>query len=190
MKTFQVHTLETAPEASKQPLRDLKAAVGFLPNLAAAMSGSPQLLRGFLAVRTLYEAGTFTPGEIQVLSLTAAFENDCSYCMAFHTAMALKVGVSRESVDALRQGRKPVEPRLGALSEFARKLVRTRGAVERPDVESLVEAGFRSEQALEVVLGLAFSLMANYAGHLVDAPLDPPFQTHAWQHPAALHATA
>jgi hypothetical protein len=27
---------------------------------------------------------------------------------------------------------------------------------------------------------MAFSLMANYAGHLVDAPVDPPFQAHAW----------
>ena len=44
----------------------------------------------------------------------------------------------------------------------------------------ILDAGYTRAQALEVVLGMAFSLMANYAGHLVDAPVDPPFQPHAW----------
>ena len=35
----------------------------------------------------------------------------------------------------------------------------------------------------EVVLGLAFALIANYAGHLTQAPLDDPFRSHAWEHP-------
>jgi len=30
------------------------------------------------------------------------------------------------------------------------------------------------------VLGMAFSLMANYAGHFVNPPLDQPLEAHAW----------
>jgi AhpD family alkylhydroperoxidase len=40
------------------------------------------------------DAITFTDAEIQMLSLVAAFENDCSWCMAFHTAMAHAEGFS------------------------------------------------------------------------------------------------
>jgi AhpD family alkylhydroperoxidase len=174
-------TIDSAPDASKQPLRDLQAAVGFVPNLAAAMATSPPLLRGFLAVRDLYQGGSFTGAEVQVLSLTAAFENDCAWCMAFHTLMALKEGVSQGSVEALRAGRAPLEPKLAALSDFARKMVRSRGAVSAADRDRFVAAGYAPAQALEVVLGMAFSLMANFAGHLSDTPLDAPFVPHAWR---------
>lgn len=157
-----------------------------VPNLAAAMAESPQLLGGFLAVRDIYSGGTFTPGEIQVLSLTAAYENECAWCMSFHTLMALKEGVSAEDTEALRAGLSPAEPRFKALSDFARKMVSARGAVSTDDVERFLAAGYTRAQALEVVLGMAFSLMANYAGHLVEAPLDGPFQPHAW-HKAEAH---
>src|SRR6185295_5112109 len=111
MMAFQVHSIETAPEGSKPLLTSLKENLGMVPNLAAAMSESPQLLAGFLAVRDIYTGGTFTSGEIQVLSLTAAYENECAWCMAFHTLMALKDGVSQEDVEALRAGLSPSEPR-------------------------------------------------------------------------------
>ena len=57
--TYAVHTLESAPETAAEALRALKAAVGVIPNLAAAMAESPALLRGFLALRELY-AGHLT----------------------------------------------------------------------------------------------------------------------------------
>jgi AhpD family alkylhydroperoxidase len=154
-----------------------------IPNLAAAMAESPQLLKGFLAVRDIYQSGTFTGAEIQALSLMAAFENDCAWCMAFHTLMAHKEGVSSESIAALREGRSPVEPRLAALTEFARNMVRQRGAVDAAAFERFSAAGYSRAQAMEVVLGMAFSLMANYAGHLANAPLDEPLKPYAWQRP-------
>ncbi len=183
MIPYTVHTLESAPEGSREALRQLQANVGFVPNLAAAMSESPELLKGFLAVRQIYSDGTFTPGEIEVLSLTAAFENGCTWCMAFHTLMALNNGISAESVEALRAGRAPIEPRLAALSDFARSMVRQRGNVTSGELQRFLDAGYTRAQALEVVLGMAFSLMANYAGHLADAPLNEPFKPHAWQLP-------
>jgi AhpD family alkylhydroperoxidase len=183
MTRFKTHMIESAPEGSKPSLEALRANFGFIPNLAAAMAESPELLRGFLAVREIYAGGTFTPAEIQVLSLTAAFENDCPWCMAFHTLMAGKTGMPEADVRALREGRAPATARYAALSDFARTMVRKRGAVGAPDVERLCGAGYTRAQALEVVLGMAFSLMANFVGHLVDAPLDEPLVPHAWERP-------
>lgn len=183
MIPFDVHTVDSAPEGSKEALQALQATVGFVPNLAAAMAESPELLKGFLAIRQIYEGGAFTPGEIQVLSLTAAYENDCEWCMAFHSFMAHNAGVPAESVAALRSGRSPLEPRLRALSDYARGMVRRRGSVNREELQRLLDAGYTRAQAMEVVLGMAFSLMANFAGHLADAPLDEPFKPYAWQLP-------
>lgn len=170
--TYAVHTLESAPEMARDALGSLQAAVGRIPNLAATMAESPALLKGFLALRELYAKTGFSPGEVQVLSLTAAYENDCAWCLAFHTAMALKDGVDREAIDALRRGDTPRDGRLGALSDFARTMVRNRGAVDRQTSDRFFAAGYTPRQALDVVMGMAFSLMANYAGHLTRPPVD------------------
>ena len=178
--TYAIHTTESAPETAADALRALQAAVGVIPNLAATMAESPALLRGFLALRELYGTTGFSGGEVQVLSLTAAYENDCAWCVAFHTAMALKEGVDRDAVDTIRRGGAPADPRLGPLCEFARAMVRNRGRIDPPTWQAFLAAGYSKRQALDVVMGMAFSLMANYAGHVTDPPLDAFLTAHGW----------
>ena len=180
MSIYQVHTVDTAPERSKLLLRNLEGAIGMIPNLAAAMAESPELLNGFLSIRQIFYNGTFTPGEIQVLALTNAVENECKYCVAFHSALALREGVPKEAVEALRVGRSPHEPKLNALSEFSRALVTRRGRVTEDDLKRVLAAGYSKAQALEVVLGIAVSILPNYAHHITDCPLDGVLSTHAW----------
>ncbi|HTE45429.1 MAG TPA: carboxymuconolactone decarboxylase family protein, partial [Gemmatimonadaceae bacterium] len=162
----------------------VKATLGGVPNLAAAMAESPSLLRAFFAVREIYAQGTLSAGEVQVLSLANAFENDCDWCMAFHTLMAQKSGVSDATIDALRAGRSPDDARARALSEFTRALIQHRGAVPPAALDTFRAAGFTSAQVLEVILGAAFSVMANYAHHIVHAPLDDMLSAQAWTNPS------
>jgi AhpD family alkylhydroperoxidase len=179
--TIDSPAIERAPERSRPLLRGLQAAVGMVPNLAAAMAESPELLKGFLAVREIYANGTFTPAEIQVLSLAAAYENDCAWCMAFHTLMAKNDGVPDAAIESLRAGQTPNEQKLAALSDFARALIRGRGNANGAPLDKLLAAGYTRAQALEAVLGMGFSLMANYAGHLTDPALDAPLHPYAWR---------
>lgn len=180
MSKYELHTVETTPEASKPLLRNLKSAIGMIPNLAAAMSESPELLKGFLTIREIFYGGSFTPGEVQVLALTNAFENGCRYCMAFHSGFALKEGVSKDTVEALRAGRSPQEPMLKALSEFSRSLVKQRGHVNGDDLQRFMAAGYSKGQALEVVLGVAVSILPNFAHHITQCPVDGAFSAHLW----------
>jgi AhpD family alkylhydroperoxidase len=180
MSLYEVHTVETAPHGSKALLQNLQGALGMIPNLAASMAESPELLRGFLSIRQIFYGGTFSPGEIQVLALTNAFENGCRYCMALHSAFALEEGVSKATVEALRAGRLPTEPKLNALSEFSRTLVKRRGHVGDDELQRFVAAGYSKAQALEVVLGIAVSILPNFAHQITHCPLDEAFGAQAW----------
>lgn len=180
MSKYEVHTIETAPEASRPLFRNLHDALGMIPNLAAAMAESPELLKGFLTLRSIFYGGSFTAAEVQVLALTNAFENGCSYCMALHTSLAVKAGLPQEAIGALRAGRPPQDTRLGALSEFSRTLVKHRGHVSGDDLERFTAAGYTKRQALEAVLGVAVSILPNFAHHLTHSPLDDAFGEHAW----------
>ena len=188
MSRFPIHTVESAPEQSREALGNLARSVGMIPNLAAGMAESPSLLRGFLSVRELYQGSALSGAEIQVVSLTAAYENECAWCMAFHSLMAHSEGVSSDDAELLRSGQSPGDTRLGALSTFARAMLQRRGAVSADQLQRFIDAGYSPRHALDVVLGLAFSLMANYAGHLVHPALDAPFVPYEWKLRPALRA--
>lgn len=181
--TWPIHDLDTAPGKSRPLLAGLQQHLGMIPNLAASMAEAPELLEGFLAVRKLLYSGSFSPAEIQVLALTNAFENGCRYCMALHSTLGLGDGVSQATVDALRRGESPVEPKLAALSDLSRKLIRRRGDVSPADLEAFYGVGYTQAQALEVVLGVAVSVLPNFAHHLTGCPVDDAFEAQAWNPP-------
>jgi AhpD family alkylhydroperoxidase len=184
MSTFPIHTIDSAPAGSRETLQQVKATLGMIPNLAAGMAESPTLLQAFFAVRDIYSRGTLSPVEIQVLSLTNAFENGCTWCMAFHSMSALREGLPKGALESLRNGAPPEDARLGPLSSLSRAMVRRRGRVDQRELETFYEAGFSQAQALEVVLGAGFSVMANFSGHLVQAPLGMALEPFAWTLPA------
>jgi uncharacterized peroxidase-related enzyme len=185
MTTYQtaypIYTPETAPEGSKETLRHVQATLGGVPNLAGAMAESPTMLRAFFTVREIAAQGTLTPADIQVLSMVNAVENDCDWCVAFHTMMAQKSGVPAATCEAVRADHAPSDPRARALRAFARSLIEHRGDVPPETVAAFHDAGFTPAQALEVVLGVAFSVMANYTQHLVNAPLDAMLTPTEWK---------
>ena len=66
------------------------------------------------------------------------------------------------------------------MSRFARAMVRNRGGVDASTQQAFLAAGYSPQQALDVVMGLAFSLMANYAAHVTRPALDDFLKPHAW----------
>jgi AhpD family alkylhydroperoxidase len=114
MSLFPIHTLATAPAASRPVLEALQQAFGVIPSLAGGMASSPVLARGFIGLFQNVHAGTFSEAEIQVLLLTNAVTNRCAWAVAFHTMLALKEGVAPADVDGIRAGALPGDARRGS----------------------------------------------------------------------------
>ena len=180
MHTYRIHTVESAPDKSRPALRGLEQALGLIPNLAATMAESSVLLGGFVGAFGNFHGGSFSGAQKQVLLLSNAVANTCPWAVAFHSTLALKEGVDPEDVRAIREGRLPADGRLAALSGFTRALVEKRGHVGESDLTAFTKAGFEPDQALEVIAGLAVSVMANYAGNITNPVVEPPFQQQVW----------
>ena len=181
MHAYSIHTIDSAPEKSKPALQGLEQAIGVIPNLAATMAESPTLLNGFVGAFGNFHSGTFTGGQTQVLLLSNAVANTCAWAVAFHATMALKEGVAPEHVRAIRERRLPTDAKLAALSGFTRSLVEKRGHVDESDLATFAAAGFGPDQVLEVIAGLAVSVMANYAGNITNPALEAAFQPQFWE---------
>jgi AhpD family alkylhydroperoxidase len=178
---YPIHTLGSAPEASRPVLAQLQQTFGLIPNIAGAMANSPELLKAFLGPFQQVHSGTFTEAEIQALLLTNAVTNSCNWAVAFHTMLALKAGLTQADVDAIRARNLPAGARLKALSQLARKLIETRGHVTAQDLEGFITAGFTRGQSLEILAVIAASTITNYAGTITQPPLEDFLQQHAWQ---------
>jgi alkylhydroperoxidase family enzyme len=96
MPTYQIHTIASAPEKSKTALEQLQQAFGVIPNLVAVISNSPKLVTALVGVFQQVHSSSLTEPEIQIVLLTDAVANSSAYAVAFHTALALKQGVSSE----------------------------------------------------------------------------------------------
>jgi uncharacterized peroxidase-related enzyme len=180
MNPYPIHTIDSAPEGAKPALEGLRQALGLVPNLAATMASSPALVNSFVAAFGQFAAAGFTGGERQVLLLTNAVTNRCSWAVAFHSTIALREGVDPADVEAIRRRRPPADPRSAALSALTRRLAERRGHLDEGDVKAFIAAGFDDVQVLDVIAGLAVSTMANYAGNVARPPLEQPFQAQAW----------
>jgi alkylhydroperoxidase family enzyme len=188
MSIFEVQTIDRAPEGSRAPLERLQQAFGMFPNVAGVIANSPVLSKIFVPLFESVHAGTFTEGEIQTLLLTNAVTNSCAWAVAFHSFLALKAGLDPGDVEAIRERRAPREPRCAALSAYSRSLIEKRGHVGDAAVEAFLAAGFKPEQALEVLAVSAASTITNYSLNIAEPPLEPIFQKHAWRSDSAAPA--
>jgi AhpD family alkylhydroperoxidase len=148
---------------SDGPLRELEQRVGFIPNLAATIAGSPVAIAGFVALQGALRETRLTALEREVVGLTVSAENACEYSLAAHSAFARKAGGSPELVAALRAGEPVDDPRLRELQELTRALLRERGHVPS------------HEDALEVITQIAYTTLANYAANVARTPIDEAF---------------
>jgi AhpD family alkylhydroperoxidase len=181
---FTIHTIETAPEASKAALAHAKETFGLIPNLEGIFAEAPAMLQSSMALWDLFTTTSFSEIEQQVIYLTANYEHECDYCMAAHSGLAKKIGMSAVDIEALRDGTALTDPKLQALRHFTQRMIQSRGWVSDSEIESFLAAGYTKQQVLEVILGIAIKVMHNWTNHIAKTPLDKAFEPYIWSKPA------
>ena len=181
--TFPLHDETTAPEGAREALAATKKNFGMIPNLERVMATAPPLLTGYSTLWDLFDQTSLSPVERQVVYLTANYENECIYCVPWHSLLARKAGMDKNSIEALRSGAPLPDPKLEALRTFARTLIANRGKVSEAELNAFFEAGYTDAQAMEVILGLAVKLMSNYTNSIAGTPLDKQVERFRWRKP-------
>ncbi len=177
---FQVHTKETAPEASRTTLEATAKKYGFLPNLFGVLSESPTAVQAYAAINKALEQSVLTPVEQQVVTLTVSATNGCAYCMGAHSAVAQMVRMPEDVLAALREQRPLSDHKLNALRALVLSVLHHRGWVPEADLEHAVVAGYTQRHLLDVLTIVALKTLSNYVNHITHTPLDPQFAPHVW----------
>jgi AhpD family alkylhydroperoxidase len=187
-----LHTIDSVGEPARGLLVQVQQTLGFVPSLYAGMANAAPLLQGYMALSAGFAQSSFSPTEQQLIQIVTSVENGCEYCVAAHSLLARRAaGMPAAVLEALRAGESPADPQLAALAAFTRAVVRQRGWVDgQPALRHFLAAGYRPEQALEVVLGVGMKIISNYAEHLLEVPLDAAFHDERWRRDPAQASAA
>lgn len=164
----------TAATGSMRTVLDqIHGAFGATPNMFRAVANSPAALQSMWAAFGALGGGVIGAALGEQIAVAVANRNACDYCLAAHTALGRKVGVSGDDLAAAQSG-ESADPRTAAVLRFALKLVNERGQVDATDVQALRDHGWSDEHIVEIVAHVALNLFTNYVNVALAVPVDFP----------------
>jgi len=181
LSKFQIHTTESAPEASQEALKIVQQNNGFIPNLIGVLANAPTALETYRTVGAINQRNSLTPTEREVVQITAAVSNGCDFCVAGHTAISIKqIKMPDDVLQALRKT-SPItsDAKLDTLARFTLAIINTKGKVGEQLLNEFLNAGYTTQNALDVVLGVSLASLCNYANNLAQTPINPELQQYA-----------
>ncbi|WP_085900861.1 carboxymuconolactone decarboxylase family protein [Kiloniella majae] len=181
---FSLLDEETAPAKSVPFLAQAKAAFGLIPNVEKVMSQAPSLLASYMTAWGEFNESSLSEVERQIVYQTVNFENNCQYCMPWHTILSEMAKMDVEDVEALRLGGALSNRKHEALRLFTQDLVRTNGSIAPHALKSFLESGYTERQALEVILGISVKTMSNFTNAIAQTPLDKEASHKEWIKPS------
>ena len=183
MTRLTVHTPASAPEGSRAFIDTVISNNGFLPNLIGVLANAPVALETYLTVSGINARASLSLADREVVQITAASVHGCDFCVAGHTAIALKkAGLAKDLVRALQERASTGDVRVDALVAFTRAVILSRGKVAKGELADFLAAGFNEQQVLEVILGVSLATLCNFANNLAGTDINPelrPFQPGA-----------
>jgi AhpD family alkylhydroperoxidase len=178
-RAFPDLTIASAPPAARRTMTATEKHLGYLPAAVARMAASPQLLDGFMKLSVIFDSSTLSPLARETLVMTIAARNGCHLCLAMHTARLTALGADANLIASLRRAEPLVDPGLEAIRVFTLHVFDTAGDVDDEALRAFLAAGYTSQNALEVVLGIGTYTMSTFANRLTRAPIDDQLSAFA-----------
>jgi uncharacterized peroxidase-related enzyme len=175
MSTARVPLLTpaNAPAASARLLTQIEAAMGAQPAMFRAVANSPAALASMWGSFGALGGGPLGAKLGEQIAVAVAQANRCEYCLAAHTLLGQKAGLTAEQLGHAQAG-ESADPRTQAALRFALALVQERGRVGAEQVQALRAAGFDDAGVVEVVAHVALNLFTNYVNNALAVPVDFP----------------
>ena len=176
-----IHTVDSAPAGSRPLLKGIAEDLGFVPNQAGAVAGSPALLAGFDGLRRAVGAGSLDPVLRETAGLAVGIAVDNAYGVAFHSTVLSKLGLADDQIELMRSGEEPADQTTAAVFQLARELVLNRGKVTADTAKRANDAGLSTTDILEIVAECTFATLVGLIDNLAErVELDEFLQPKAW----------
>src|SRR5689334_13441762 len=165
MLRIPIHTVEDAPHASRELLRNV---IQFSPtgrplNLHAQMAHSPAVLVAYSSLRAATaEHGTLGPKVSSALMLSTASAVGNDYVVEITSRLAKMAGWTDEQAETLRAGARVGDDTIDMLTEVVREAAVNAGYVNDRTWATARSAGWSDEQLAEAFAYLGLTVFTAY----------------------------
>lgn len=173
MSRLNVVHPDQATGAAKGLYDGIKRAIGIVPNIHQGIANSPSALEGLLAVEQVLGKGELKPHEVEAVKLAVSEIYGCNYCLAAHTLIGKKAGLTDEQAIGARRGTVQ-DPKLQALVKFVVLAIQPKGRISDDDLRAVRSAGYSDGQITEVLLAVGQTVFTNLFNRVHQTPLDFP----------------
>lgn len=151
----------------------IRRAAGGVPNIYQGVANSPAALDGVLHVGAALGKGQLSAAEIEAVKLAVSEAYGCNYCLAVHTFLGKKAGLTDEDTIDIRRGA-PEQPKLAALIKFVNTAIQPKGRISDDDLRAVKAAGYNDAQITEALLTVGHTVFTNLFNRVHQTPVDFP----------------
>ena len=162
-----------ATGAAKTLLDAVHSKFGMTPNSLRTLAVAPAALKGYLDLSSALAGGGLDTRFREQIALTVAQINGCEYCLAAHSAIGAKVGLTSEAIAASRTARS-LDAKHDAGLKLSREIVSSRGQVSDSSLLTARAAGLSDAEIIEIVANVALNILTNYFNLLAETVVDFP----------------
>ena len=164
---------DAATGKAKDLLGAVKQSMGATPNIFTAFANAPSAMEGYLSFNGALSTGALEPQLREKIALTTAALNKCQYCASAHTYLGEKAGIEAVEMTQNLSG-KSSDTKTEAALTFARKIITHRGQIEEADIQAVRDAGFGTEEIIEILAHVALNTFTNYFNEVFKVEIDFP----------------
>jgi uncharacterized peroxidase-related enzyme len=174
MPRVPVHTVDDAPEGSRDTLKALEARVGKVLNIYGEMAHSPAVLNAYAAMnQAIREHSSLDPATREAIALAVGASNHCGYCQSAHTILGRAAGLEDQQMIDIRGGTVS-DARLGPLLTLVRDAAEQVGTVSDETWQAALDAGWSDAELADAFASVVANIFTNYFNHYVGTDLDLP----------------
>jgi uncharacterized peroxidase-related enzyme len=171
MTPFNVPSRDQVVPKNQAIFDNLQKALGFVPNLYAAIAHSENGLERYLAYQNAKTS--LSNREKEAVNLIVSQVNGCVYCQSAHTVIGKMNGFSDDQLLNIRKGT-AADPKLNALVQLAESITKNRGRADALLVDAFFTQGYTHENLVDLVLQVSDKTAMNYLHNLTQIPVDFP----------------
>lgn len=157
----------------QQDFESIQLAFGTVPNMFKAIGQSSAALNSMWTSFAALAQGHLSSQLAEQIAVLVANLNRCEYCLAAHTMLGKKAGLTSEQLAHAQVGRSN-DPKTAAALMFVKQMVNAKAHIGADAVKAVKQSGFTDAEVAELIAHVALNVFTNYTNVGLAIPSDFP----------------
>jgi uncharacterized peroxidase-related enzyme len=160
------------PDEATGKTKEIFRSLVMVPNVLCLIANSETVLDTYARYHSSLTSFKLAAKFRKMISLAVSQFNDCSYCVALHTASAVDGGILTEEACMEARRMRSTDPKVDAILRFTREVLSNHGKIGNRTLSMVKNQGFDDQQIVEIIAVISFITLANLTANIGEPELD------------------